>query len=261
MTIEQYLKPFLKEQLQEKLEDYNVLLGLDISEGTLKQVNDVIFQIKTGTSTLSTVRGITEKTTPTQIYFKCLTNDFQPLLTKINEFIDELNTQVVATPDNSLNIELLFTTPTLILTQDETIKNDTFSISYGMFTLNSYATNLPIIPYEKFLVIDGVEYELEQVQSFSNECVYNYGYSQTDNPLGENKFQSMAINYTITMLKTNTSFCNFVDNNQYVLQNKVVVIKQKKDGQEIMARHCIILNIAINETTGIPIITLVLKGV
>jgi hypothetical protein len=190
-----------------------------------------------------------------------LTNEFQNLLTKINELIDDLNTQVVATPDNSLNIELLFTTPTLILTQDETIKNDTFSISYGMFTLNSYATNLPIIPYEKFLVIDGVEYELEQVQSFTNECVYNYGYSQTDNPLGENKFQSMAINYTLTMLKTNTPFCNFVDENQYVLQNKVVIIKQKKDDQEIMARHCIILNIAVNETTGIPIITLVLKGV
>ena len=261
MTIEQYLKPFLKEQLEEKLEDYNVLLGLDISEKTLKQSNDVIFQIKTGATTLSTVRGITEKTTPTQIYFKCLTNEVQLILEKINELIDELNTQIVATPDNSLNIELLFTTPTLILTQDETIKNDTFSISYGMFTLNSYATDLPILPSAKYIVIDDVEYELEHIQQFSDECAYNYAYSSTNNELGENKYQSKAISYTINLLKTNNDFTNYFNQNKYNFGNKIITFKEKNNDEVIHEQTCIITSVSVVENNGIPIISLILKGV
>lgn len=261
MTIEQYLKLILKPQLSNKLTGYNVLLCLDISEKTITEQNDIIFQIKTGSSTLSTYKGINEKTTPSQVYFKCLTNEIQYVLSGINELINDLNAETFTTNDNTLNLQLLFTTPSIIATQDETIKNDTFSISYGMFTINTYSTDLPIEPYDKFITIDNVEMAIDNVVTFTDDCLYNYAYSSDDTELGTNKFQSKSITYTLSFLKTNNEFSNFLDTNKYTLKNKVVTLTQKDNGVVKSSQTCIITQITIAETQGIPTVTMLLKGV
>ena len=75
MTIEEYINPFLEEQLQNKLKGYKVLVVTDLTHFNLVDEKSVIFVIKTGQSSLSEIKGNTEITTPTQINFKCYANE------------------------------------------------------------------------------------------------------------------------------------------------------------------------------------------
>lgn len=269
MTIEQYITPFLKEQIQSHLNDYEVLVVNDITHFNLTSDNSIIFSIKTGQSALSDIKGNTEITTPTQINFKCFTNEQQKILGLLTDLIYNLNTTLFQTQDTKYNVELLLNTPTLILTQLETFENATKLVSYGVFTMTSYATDGKLVMYDKYLNVDNNYYfQLGSNIQIVENVAYNYANSPTNNDLGEEKYQSKTITISITFAKTSSELTNYLENNRYTLENKVFKFMKVHykanpvDENNVVATlNTVVTQITETEQSGIPTITLVLKGI
>jgi hypothetical protein len=269
MTIEQYITPFLKEQLQNKLNDYNVLVVTDLTHFNLVDEKSVIFVIKTGQSALSDIKGNTEITTPTQINFKCYANEQENILGLLTDLIYDLNTTSYQTKDTKFNLELLLNTPTIILTQHENVKNGTELVSYGVFTITSYATDGKLVMYDKYLNVDNNYYfQLGSNIQVVENVAYNYANSPTNNDLGEEKYQSKTITISITFAKTSSELTNYLENNRYTLENKVFKFMKVHykatpvDENNVVATlNTIVTQITETEQSGIPTITLVFKGI
>lgn len=269
MTIEQYITPFLKEELQKKLKDYKVLVVTDLTHFNLVDEKSVIFVIKTGQSALSDIKGNTEITTPTQINFKCYANEQENILALLTDLIYDLNTTSYQTKDTKFNLELLLNTPTIILTQHENVKNGTELVSYGVFTITSYATDGMLVIYDKYLNIDDNTYfELGSNIQVVENVAYNYANSPTKSDLGEEKYQNKAITISITFAKTTNALVDYFEENRYSLENKVFkFLKAKKDtdpsdeNNVVVTLNTIITQLTETEQSGIPTITLVLKGI
>lgn len=268
MTIEQYITPFLKEQLQNKLNDYKVLVVTDLTHFNLVDEKSVIFVIKTGQSALSDIKGNTEITTPTQINFKCYANEQENILGLLTDLIYDLNTTSYQTKDTKFNLELLLNTPTIILTQHESVNNSTELVSYGVFTITSYATDGSLVIYDKYLNIDNTYFQLGSNIQVVENVAYNYANSPTNNDLGEEKYQSKTITISITFAKTSSELTNYLENNRYNLENKVFKFMKVHykatpvDENNVVATlNTIVTQITETEQSGIPTITLVLKGI
>lgn len=269
MTIEQYINPFLKEKLQNQLNDYNVLVVTDLTHFDLVDEKSVIFVIKTGQSALSEIKGNTEITTPTQINFKCYANEQEKILGLLTDLIYELNTTIYQTKDTKYNLELLLNTPTLILTQHENVKNGTELVSYGVFTMTSYATDGKLVIYDKYLNIDNNYYfQLGSNIQVVENVAYNYANSPTASDLGEEKYQSKAISFSVTFAKTVGELTNYFEQNRYNLENKVFkYLKVKHNADPLVEENVIatintiITQFTENEQSGVPTITLALKGI
>ena len=269
MTIEQYINPFLKEELQKKLNDYNVLVVTDLTHFDLVDDKNVIFVIKTGQSALSEIKGNTEITTPTQINFKCYANEQQNILGLLTDLIYDLNTTSYQTKDQKFNLELLLNTPTLILTQHENVNNGTELVSYGVFTMTSYATDGKLAIYDKYLTIDNNYYfQLGSNIQVAENVTYNYANSPTTSDLGEEKYQSKAITINVTFAKTTSSLTDYFEENRYSLENKVFkYLKVKKDSDPfdadnvIAELNTIVTQFTETEQSGVPTITVVLKRI
>jgi hypothetical protein len=269
MTIEQYINPFLKEQLQNKLNDYNVLVVTDLTHFNLTDEKSVIFVVKTGQSALSAIKGNTEITTPTQINFKCYANEQENILGLLTDLIYELNTTIYQTKDEKYNLELLLNTPTLILTQHENVKNGTKLVSYGVFTMTSYATDGKLVIYDKYLNIDNNYYfQLGSNIQVVENVAYNYANSPTSNDLGEEKYQNKVISFSITLAKVVGALTDYLEDNRYTLENKVfkyLKVKHNADPYEeenvVADINCIVTRFSETEQSGVPTISLELKGI
>lgn len=268
MTIEQYLQPFLKEQLTSTLEDYNINVVNDITYGNLEYDNDIIFQIKTGTSQLSAVRDITEITTPVQVNFKCFTNELQNILSILDEWIISTNTTIYNTDDEKYKIELLLTHPSIILNQIESFDNGSKSVSYCVFTMTSYATDYDLLAYDKYLVIDGTRVKITGHTQTSEVVNYTYTPTPTIDELGKENYNGKAIGITINTVKTQ-EFGSFIDTNKFSLGNKVVTYEKypygttpNSNGTNATYRQtCIVTQIAETEVNSIPTLMITLKGI
>lgn len=269
MTIEQYITPFLKEQLQKKLSDYNVLVVTDLTHFNLVDEKSVIFVIKTGQSALSEIKGNTEITTPTQINFKCFANEQENILSLLTDLIYNLNTTTYQTNDKKFNLELLLNTPTLILTQHENVKNGTELVSYGVFTLTSYATDGKLVLIDQYLTVDNnYYYQLGSSIQVVENVTYNYSNSPTTSDLGEEKYQSKTITISLTFVKISGGLTDYLETNRYNLENKVFkylkVVKDKdpyEDENVIAELNTVVTQFTETEQTGVPTLTLVLKGI
>lgn len=268
MTIEQYITPFLSEQLEKALPDYKVLVVNDITHADFTDDKSVIFNIKTGQSQLSAIKGTTEITTPTQINFKCFTNEQQEILSKLTDLVYKLNTTTFDTNDMKYKVELLLNTPTLILTQYETFEDETKLVSYGVFVITSYATDNNLVRYDKFIQIGNSYYELGSNQQVIENVAYNYANSPTESDLGEEKYQDKAINITITMAKTYGGLSSYLEEHKLNLENQVFkYLKVLPDKEPTVVENIaysldtIVTQVTETEQSGIPVITLVLKGI
>lgn len=268
MTIEQYLQPFLKDTLTTHLTDYNVVVVNDITYGNLEYDNDIIFQIKTGTSQLSDVRDITEITTPIQVNFKCFTNELQQILETLHDYILELNTQIYNTTDHKYKIELLLTHPSIILNQIESFDNGSKSVSYGVFTITTYATDYNVLVYERYLKINGVFVKIEGQTQITEAVNYNYTNTPTAAELGKENYNGKTIAITINAVKTQ-SFGGYIEQNKYNLGNTIVSFEKyeynttplQDSSNAISTLNCVVTQIAETEINAIPTLTIVLKGV
>lgn len=269
MTIEQYITPFLKEQLQTHLNDYEVLVVNDITHFNLTSDNSIIFSIKTGQSALSDIKGNTEITTPTQINFKCYANEQKNILGLLTELIYKLNTILFQTDDKKYNVELLLNTPTLILTQHENVKNGTELVSYGVFTMTSYATDGKLVLIDKYLAIDNnYYYQIGSSIQVVENVTYNYSNSPTTSDLGEEKYQSKTITISLTFAKILGGLTDYLETNRYNLENKVFkylkVVKNKDpfEVENVIAEiNTVVTQFTETEQSGVPTLTLVLKGI
>lgn len=253
MTIEQYIKPLLEEQINHYFEDYTTEVCLDISYANLSKIKPLIVQIKTGTSQLSTIAGVIEMTTPTQVYFKCLTNDQQEVLELFSKLINAMNANTYQTSDKKLNIKFTFATPSIIATQNESVNNDTVSVSYGMFVVNTYATSLSFGKSGKTMVIDGINYYfyIEPI-AYSTTANYVYNYSPTNKELGSYEYDNKNITITFTLIKTDIerSVERYLSENKGVLENKEVKLIEN----DTNVRHTylgLLQNITEVETSGV----------
>lgn len=227
MTIEEYIRNNIGEKLINTFKNYNVIICNDISYAQFISDNDLIFNIKTGSSQLSQVKGVFEQSTATQIYFKCTTNNQQEILSVLNEFVIEENGKVFQTSDNKFYVLSLYNTPSIISYQNERVNNDTLSITYGMFTLSTYAT---IISQDQVKFnfsrynTDTTTIEIGEISallSYSINDVYTYNYVPTDDELGKQAYNSQSINISLTFLKLDDLVT------QYFVKNKHNLKKQK----------------------------------
>ena len=254
MTIEQYIKPLFEEQIKRYFEDYTAEVCLDISYANLSKIKPLIVQIKTGTSQLSTIAGVTEMTTPTQVYFKCLTNDQQEVLERFSDLINLMNANTYQTIDNSLNVKFTFATPSIIATQNENVNNDTVSVSYGMFVVTTYATNLSFEKSNKTMVIEGVNYSFDtEPITYSTVANYVYNYSPTNRELGRYEYDNKNITISFTLIKSNNerSVSRYLSENKGVLENKLVTLNEI-DGNVKHKYIGFLQNINEAETSGVP---------
>lgn len=251
MTIEQYIKPLLEEEINHFFEDYTAEVCLDISYANLSKIKPLIVQIKTGTSQLSTIAGVIEMTTPTQVYFKCLTNDQQEVLERFSNLINLMNANIYQTTDNSLNIKFTFATPSIIATQNESVNNDTVSVSYGMFIVTTYATNLSFEKSNKTMVIDGANYSFDtEPIAYSTTANYVYNYSPTDRELGRYEYDNKNITISFTLIKYDL-VSKYLSENKGVLENKLVTLIEI-DGNVEHKYTGYLQNINEVETSGVP---------
>lgn len=251
MTIEQYIKPLLEEEINHFFEDYTAEVCLDISYANLSKIKPLIVQIKTGTSQLSTIAGVTEMTTPTQVYFKCLTNDQQEVLERFSNLINSMNANTYQTTDNSLNIKFTFATPSIIATQNESVNNDTVSVSYGMFVVTTYATNLSFEKSNKTMVIDGVNYSFDtEPIAYSTVANYVYNYSPTNRELGRYEYDNKNITISFTLIKSDL-LSRYLSENKGILEDKLVTLNEV-DGNVKHKYVGYLQNINEVETSGVP---------
>lgn len=256
MLFEQSLKKILKENLKEVLDGYNVIVSNDINHNQFKR-NDVVFCIKTGQGIPSRVEGIVATNLSVIINFKCETNALQDVLSKLNDYVNAVNGVYLQTDDMQYMFQLGLNTPSISTNTKEDLGTETIYVSYGTLIANAFYSNMPIQPTKKKMIIDDIEMEIEGIQNFQDSVSYNYTLSPSIQK-GKANFDNKNDTITISLLRTNTTFCNFVMSNKdtEVLDGKAFVFM---DGET--RKHVVFSSITLNEMQGIPTVTIVMQGV
>lgn len=256
MLFEQSLKKILKENLKEVLDGYNVIVSNDINYNQFKK-GDVVFCIKTGQGIPSRVEGIVATNLSVVINFKCETNYLQDILSKLSDYVNAVNGVYLQTDDLEYMFQLGLNTPMVSTNTKEDTGKETIYVSYGILTANAFYSNMPIQPSKKKMVIDELELEIEGIQNYQDSTTYNYTLSPSTSK-GKASYDGKGNTITIIMLRTNTTFCNFIMSNKEtnVLDDKVCVFK---DGE--IEKNVVFFSIVSNEMQGMPTVTITLQGV
>jgi hypothetical protein len=141
-------------------------------------------------------------------------------------------------------------------------------VSYGVFVITSYTTDNNLVQYDKFIQVGNSYYELGSNQQVIENVTYNYANSPTGNDLGEEKYQDKAITITIIMAKTHGGLTSYLEEHKLNLENQVFkYLKVLPDKEPTVAENIaysldtIVTQVTETEQSGIPVITLVLKGI
>lgn len=230
MTFEQQFKEVIKNDFETILGDkFKVFITNDLSFRNYKK-NDILAIIKTGQGTTSGVENILATNIVTTITLMCESNYLQEVLSKLTDYVNQVNGKYFEFEENNILVKLGLNTPYVIGSPTITnIGNESIYTSVCQIIGNIFYSDLSK-PKNKYLTFGSEKIKIEGIQTFQDTSNYNYTYSETESMYGEQLFNSVSRVIVFQIYVKNNPICNKLDKEK--LYNKIYIMQIGDDEDE-----------------------------